>query len=174
MTKVLLYGVGAARTVAFVVCLAVFGVSANSVAAPVGPFAEFPGAWSGDGTITLAGGDKERLRCRAAYRVDSANAMNLVLSLGCASDNYKFDFTGEARADDQGSITGRWTETSRSVGGGIVGRARADRIQVLIESSAFSADLLMMTRAGRQSVTIQLRSAGETSSASMTLRRQPR
>lgn len=146
----------------------------NAAAAAGGPFAEFPGSWSGDGTITLASGDKERLRCRASYRVGSISATDLDLKLGCASDSYKFDFTGNAKVDAQGDITGQWSEASRNVGGGIVGTARGERIQVLIESSGFSAELMMTTRAGRQSITIQLRGGGETSSASMILRRQSR
>jgi len=35
-----------------------------------GPFAGLSGAWSGGGYLTLASGQRERLRCRANYHVD--------------------------------------------------------------------------------------------------------
>jgi hypothetical protein len=35
------------------------------------PFADLPGAWSGSGTVTLANGRTERLRCQAGYQLDS-------------------------------------------------------------------------------------------------------
>ena len=148
-----------------------FWMGGDGLAAPTGPFAEFPGAWSGEGTITLGNGSKDRLRCRANYRTGST-ATNLDLQLVCASDSYKFEFTGNIEASESGSISGRWTETSRNVGGTALGRATGDRVQVLIESSAFSADMTITTRSGQQSVALRSRAAGETASASITLRRR--
>ena len=146
------------------------GISFRDAAA-AGPFAEFPGAWAGEGTITFANGSRERLRCRANYRVSGA-ATGLNLQLTCASDSYKFEFTGDIDATESGSISGRWTETSRNVGGTASGHTRGDSIVVLIESSAFSADMTIGTRSGRQTVALKSRAAGETASASITMRRR--
>jgi hypothetical protein len=154
--------------------LLVLGGSPVTVAAPAGPFADFDGSWSGEGTVTLESGSKERLRCRATYRVRGVSAADLDLKLICASDSYKFDFVGNARANDVGTISGQWSETSRNVGGSVSGTARGNRIQVLIESQAFSADLMMITRGARQSVSMQSRAAGEKVAVAITLRRQSR
>ncbi len=155
-----------------------FGLSVctNPAAAATGPFSNFDGSWSGDGTVTLAGGGKERLRCRAGYRVRGAGATELDLRLTCASDSYKFDFTGSASAGAGSAITGQWRENSRNVGGNISGQARGNRIQVLIESPVFAADLQMTTHSGRQSVALRSRSNGngEATNVAITLRRQSR
>jgi hypothetical protein len=162
-------------SIALLPILLVLGGSPASVAAPAaGPFAGFEGSWSGEGTVTLESGSKERLRCRATYRVRGVSAADLDLRLICASDSYKFDFTGTARAGGNGAIGGQWTENSRNVGGSISGAARGDRIQVLIESQAFSADLSIVTRGARQSVSMQSRAAGDRVAVVITLRRQSR
>jgi hypothetical protein len=125
-----------------IVCAGWLVASALGTLAASGPFEAFPGSWSGTGTISVSGGTKERLRCRASYRVTSA--------------------------------TGRWTETTRSVGGTISGQSRGDRIQVLVESSGFSADIGLTTRGSQQSVVLRSRAGGETADAAITLRRQSR
>ena len=85
-----------------------------------GPFAEFPGAWSGAGTLKPENGAAERIRCNANYRQGSApNEINL--QLRCASDSYNFDLTGEFTVDGQNQVNGRWTERTRSVGGTAIG-----------------------------------------------------
>lgn len=157
-----------------IVCAGWLAASALGALAASGPFEAFPGEWSGTGTISVSGGTKERLRCRASYRVTSASARDLNLTLTCASDSYKFEFSGNVDADDRGFLTGRWTETTRSVGGTISGQGRGDRIQVLVESSGFSADIGLTTRGSQQSVVLRSRAGGETADAAITLRRQSR
>jgi hypothetical protein len=145
------------------------GASAQS-----GPFAEFPGSWSGAGTIRFSDGAKERLRCRAVYRVRGTTGRDIDLQLTCASDNYKFDLAGEFRVDESDQISGRWTERSRGIGGSAIGRVRGERIQVHVESSGFAADVAMTTRSGRQSVSIDSQGGGQTVESSIMLRRDQR
>lgn len=40
--------------------------------AETAPFANYAGNWSGNGTITIAEGGTERIRCRGTYSVDGA------------------------------------------------------------------------------------------------------
>ncbi len=64
-------------------------VLGSALAAPLaalavsGPFAEFTGTWSGNGTIRVEGGATERIRCIAAYQPRAAN--ELAARLRCAS-----------------------------------------------------------------------------------------
>ena len=135
-----------------------------------GLFAEFPGSWSGAGTLKPENGAAERIRCNANYRKGSApNEINL--QLRCASDSYNFDLSGEFAVDGQNQVNGRWTERTRSVGGTAVGNASGDRLSLHVESAGFSAELVMITKNKRQSVIIDSHGAGQVVKASISLNR---
>ncbi|MGA2568473.1 MAG: hypothetical protein ABSF41_16785 [Pseudolabrys sp.] len=136
-----------------------------------GPFAGFSGSWSGTGTLRPNNGAAERIRCKAEYRPRGSSEHEIELQLRCASDSYNFDLVGEFTADEKDQITGRWTERSRNVGGTAIGNAQAERLQIHTESSAFSADLVIVTRNRRQSVTIDSQGGGQIVKASISLNR---
>jgi hypothetical protein len=140
-------------------------------AAAEGPFAGFAGNWTGTGTLRPSNGAAERIRCNASYRARGSSEHEIDLQLRCASDSYNFDLAGQFTADDRNQITGQWTERSRSVGGTAVGSAHGDRLQIHVESSGFAADLVMLTRNRRQSVTIDSQGGGQIVKASISLSR---
>ena len=73
-------------------------VGLHSSFAATGPFADFPGNWSGTGT--LRGPEKtERIRCSAGYRPLGGTSHEINLQLRCDSDSYKFDLAGQFQAD---------------------------------------------------------------------------
>ncbi|QUS39327.1 hypothetical protein RPMA_11140 [Tardiphaga alba] len=115
-------------------------------------FAGMHGAWSGSGTISLSDGSKERLRCRASYRV-SAGDSSLQQSLRCASDSYKFELSSDV-VSEGGRVSGSWSETSRGVSGSLQGRASGGRINVVADSPVFTANIVLTTTGNKQSVTI--------------------
>ena len=122
-------------------------------AAPAGPFAGMAGSWSGGGSITMANGAQESLRCRANYQV-GGNGSEMQLGLRCASDSYNFNLAGDVESDGR-AVSGSWSETTRNVSGSISGRVSGDRIQVVARGDSFSASLSLVTRGNRQSVAIQ-------------------
>jgi hypothetical protein len=137
-----------------------------------GPFAGFAGRWSGTGTVRVKSADRqnaERIRCTATYRLRGSHGVNL--QLRCRSDSYNVDLSGEFDADDSGHLSGRWTEHSRNVGGTGIGTARGGTIQLHIESSAFAADLNLVTRGQRQSISLDSHGAGQIVTGSITLQR---
>jgi len=134
------------------IALAILLVAASVAYASASPFASLSGAWSGPGTITLASGVKESIRCRANYNVDGSGA-NLKLELRCSSDSFKFELQSNA-AHSNGQVSGFWNEVTNRVGGTLTGRAMGDRIQVRVEG-AIGAMLEISTRADQQSVSIQ-------------------
>jgi hypothetical protein len=142
-----------------------------SARADDGPFHEFDGSWSGTGTLRPSNGTPERIRCNANYRPRGSSQHEIDLQLRCASDSYNFDLSGQFTSDAQNQVSGRWTERTRSVGGTAVGNAQGDRLQLHIESSGFAADLVMLTRNRRQSVTIDSQGGGQIVKASITLSR---
>jgi hypothetical protein len=161
---------------ALLVCCLVALVSAFFIpllptAAATGPFADFSGTWSGTGTVRTGGNVPERIRCNANYRQRGSSQHEVDLQLRCASDSYNFDLAGQFTADDRNEITGQWTERSRNTGGTAIGRANGERLDVHVESGGFAADLVMVTRNRRQSVTIDSQGGGQTVKASISLSR---
>jgi hypothetical protein len=118
-----------------------------------GAFAVLPGDWAGTGTIALSNGAKERIRCRATYRLEGSSS-DLRLEINCTSDSYKFELQSRITYSD-GAITGSWNETTRGVGGIVTGSATATQIRARAEGQTFTALLAMNTRGSRQSVSIQ-------------------
>ena len=151
-------------------CVALtFGVALPGIAV-AGPFGEFAGSWSGNGTIRPQGGSSERIRCNATYRPQGGNDLNA--RLRCASDSYNFDLTAELTADSSNAIGGRWTENSRGIGGSVVGNARGDRMQLHVESSGFAATLVLTMKGHRQDVSLDSHGGGQVIKASITMNRR--
>jgi len=137
--------------------------------AATGPFERLAGTWSGNGTIEMADGKREPLRCRAAYDVLKDGA-NLQLNIRCASDSYNFDLRSSAEYE-RGKVTGVWSESTMNAAGQISGRAEGDRIRVVANSQAFTASLTLVTNGQRQTVHIQTQQDSRIKGASMTLSR---
>lgn len=137
-----------------------------------GPFAGLAGQWSGTGIVRVKNADKqntERIRCTATYRLRGGHGVDL--RLGCKSDSYNVDLSGEFESDESGRLSGRWTEHSRNVGGTAIGTARGETIQLHIESSAFAADMSLVTRGRRQSIGLDSHGAGQIVTGSIILQR---
>jgi hypothetical protein len=132
--------------------LVVLLVTATFAHGAASPFAALSGAWSGAGTITLADGAKERVRCRADYDVESGGA-SLKLSLRCAGDSFKFELQSNV-SHSNGQLSGFWSESTKGAGGTIAGKASAERIEARVDGT-ISALLAVSTRAGRQVVSIK-------------------
>ncbi len=117
-----------------------------------GPFAGFEGSWSGTGTVALSDGSKERIRCRATYRV-GGGGNQLTQTLRCASDSYKFDLSADV-ASNGDRISGNWSEASRNINGNLQGKAGGGNIEVFVEAAGFAASISLTTRGNKQSVAI--------------------
>jgi hypothetical protein len=131
-----------------------------------GTFAAMAGSWSGTGTITLANGGNERIRCRSTNTVggtgDSAQ-----LTLRCASDSYRFDLNSNVTAQG-GTLSGTWSETTRNVSGNVSGSASPGQVQAQVSAQGFAANLYMTTKGNQQAVSIS--SAGtELSRVTLTM-----
>ena len=125
---------------------------AVSVTRAQSAFSHLSGAWAGSGTIELSTA-REPIRCRASYDVLDERH-NLQLNIRCASDSYNFDLRASATYSG-GAISGSWSESTRNAAGTISGKAEGDRIQVLATSPLFTAELTLVTRGNRQSVSIK-------------------
>lgn len=117
------------------------------------PFAGMAGVWSGKGSISLADGSKEAIRCRATYAVRS-DGQALQQTLRCASDSYKFELSSNVVASG-GSLSGTWSEATRNINGEVQGTTSGGRFQVVVSAGSFTADLALTTRGNSQSVVIR-------------------
>lgn len=143
-------------------------VSADSFAQSGQPFAGMSGVWSGKGTISLEGGAREAIRCRATYAVrNDGNALQQTLR--CASDSYKIELTSNVTASGN-KLSGTWSEATRNVSGDVEGTTSGGRFQVVVRAGTFSADLVLTTRGSSQSVVIRSE-GGEFKGANITLTR---
>ncbi len=132
------------------------------------PFSGLAGVWSGNGSISLANGANERIKCRATYAVGD-NGNGLQQTLRCASDSYKFELSSNVKSAD-GKIIGTWSESTRNVGGELQGTAGNGLFQVVVSSPAFTANLNLTTRGNSQ--TVKITSQGtEFSGVTITLAR---
>jgi hypothetical protein len=138
--------------------------------AAVSPFRMMAGSWSGGGVISMASGQQERLRCRAAYDVDGSG-VELHLSLRCASDSYNFDLASNVQYRG-GAITGEWTEASRNASGTLEGRAAGDHIEAAANGQGFAANLSLTTRGNRQTVSIRPEGGADIRAVSLALERR--
>ncbi|HEX7789097.1 MAG TPA: hypothetical protein VF467_01050 [Afipia sp.] len=145
--------------------LAAAVLMAPAVAQADSPFANYAGNWSGNGTITIAEGGTERIRCRGTYTVDGSGN-NLHQVLRCASDSYKFELTSDIAARG-GNITGSWSEASRGVNGSVEGSIANGQVTALVQTNGYAATFNVSTRGNRQSVAIS--SKGELRAVNISL-----
>jgi hypothetical protein len=155
--------IGQAVKAGAVVAALVLSTSAGHAQAR--PFAGLDGAWSGNGTVSLSDGSSERLRCKAAYKVDSTG-LALKQTLRCASDSYKFDLSSDVTSQGD-RVSGQWTETNRNISGSLQGTAGSGKIEVMVESPAFTASLTLRTNGNKQ--TVQISSKGDIRGVSITM-----
>ena len=149
---------------------AALGVAASPTLAAMSPFRAMAGSWSGGGTISMANGDQERLRCRASYDVDGAGD-TLGLNLRCASASYNFDLTSQAEYRG-GAISGSWSEASRNASGSLSGRASGDHTDVAARGQSLAANLSLTTRGSRQSISIRPEGQTDIRAVSLSLERR--
>lgn len=133
------------------IAFALFAVS-SPAHAQAGMFSSLAGDWAGSGTITVADGSSERIRCRATYKVDATGAtMDQVLR--CASDSYKFELSSSVQSSGS-SVYGNWSEASRNINGTLQGKGSNGAFEVLVSANGFAADLSLRASGGKQTIAI--------------------
>ena len=137
----------------FVGCAGAQGRATTGAAPSESPFAQLAGGWSGAGTIDLANGRHEPIKCRASYDVLEGQS-KLQLNINCASDSYKFDLRASA-SYSANAITGNWSEATRNAAGTLSGNVEGAGFRVVAKGPTFSANLNLETQGNKQSVTIK-------------------
>src|SRR5512144_764189 len=132
---------GATTAVALMLLVGYAGAQGGTtvVSAPSeSPFTQLSGGWSGAGTIDLANGRHEPIKCRASY--DVLEAQNkLQLNIHCASESYNFDLRASATYSAD-AITGTWSESTRNAAGSLSGKVEGAGFRVVAKGQTFGAD----------------------------------
>lgn len=153
---------------ALILSAASLGVAQGAMAA--GLFTGFAGKWAGEGSLKLANGASERIRCRATYEVER-EGNQLLQDLRCASDSYKLTIKSDViYKPDAGAITGSWRETGYGVGGNVTGLASSGNVQAWVRGNDFTAKVTVVTQGGQQVVTIRPQ-AYDVTEVAVTLRK---
>lgn len=134
-----------------------FSAIAATSASAQGAFASFNGSWRGSGNITLAGGQKERLTCKAYYNPKNGGA-ELGLALTCSSQANKIELRANLNSSGN-NVSGSWEERAFNSSGSISGKASGDQINLSI-SGTLKATMSISTGGSKQSVNIRTDGTG--------------
>lgn len=131
-----------------------------SLASPAmadGVFAGFNGTWRGAGNITLSGGQKEKLTCKAYYNPKSAGA-ELGIALTCSSQANKIELRANLNSSGN-NVSGSWEERAFNSSGSISGKANGNKLSLSI-SGTLKGTMSISTGGGSQSVSINTDGTG--------------
>lgn len=132
-------------------------VSTPASAAKV--FSSLAGSWSGSGTLRLANGKREKLRCTAYYTKKGSNGLGLAIR--CASPASQINMRGVLRGGGS-AVTGTWEERTFNAGGSVSGTATNSSLRLSIRGSV-SGSLSISVSGKRNSVTMSTANAGSVS-----------
>ncbi len=130
-----------------------------------GAFAGFNGAWRGSGNITLSGGQKEKLTCKAYYNPKSGGA-ELGIALTCSSQANKIELRANLSSSGD-NVSGSWEERAFNSSGSVTGKASGSKLNLSI-SGTLKGTMSISAGGSSQSVTIRTDGTGF-KSVSLTL-----
>lgn len=125
-------------------------LATTSPALADGPFAGLNGSWRGAGNITLSGGQKEKLTCKAYYNPKGGSELGVALT--CSSQANKIELRANLNAAGN-SISGSWEERAFNSSGSISGKASGSKLQLSI-SGTLKGTMSISTGGSSQSVSI--------------------
>lgn len=143
-------------TAVVAVTMVLVSLSSSPVAAQ-GAFASFNGAWRGSGNVTLSGGQKERLTCKAYYNPKDGGAA-LGIALTCSSQANKIELRASLNSSGN-KVSGSWEERAFNSSGSITGKAGGNEINLSI-SGTLRGTMSISTGGSSQRVNIRTDGTG--------------
>lgn len=127
-------------------------------ALPLGPaFEALPGRWIGDGRLGFKDGKREQVTCRVTYFVSEDRA-GLKQNIRCASPSGRIEVKSEVK-NNQGRLTGSWTETVYNLVGDLSGEVTPRGLRVMVNGADLNASMDIMVKGTEQIVEIHFNSA---------------
>jgi len=128
--------------------LLAFGLSHAVLADPAG---ELAGYWSGSGSVVLANGKTERVKCNVVYK--AAEGGSLRQTMRCASADYSINSLADLRIKG-GQVSGSWEEKTYAAKGDVTGRYSGEAFALTIQGATFSAAMNVTLSNCKQSINI--------------------
>ena len=133
--------------------VAVLGwVAASAIGARANSIDDLNGYWTGSGSVVLASGNTERVKCAVTYKVTDGGGQ-IRQSLRCASTDYKIEAHAELQLKGA-LVTGSWEERTYSATGQVRGRYTGNDFVLAIEGANFSAAMNISLSTCKQSINI--------------------
>jgi hypothetical protein len=120
-------------------------------AALADPIGDLTGYWSGNGSIALANGKTERVKCQVIYKAEGGTQIRQ--SMRCASADYNINALTELQLKG-GQVSGTWEEKTYAAKGDVTGRFGGDSFALSIKGANFSAVMNVTLSSCRQSLSI--------------------
>lgn len=115
------------------------------------PIRDLSGYWSGNGSIALANGKTERVKCNVIYRAEGTTQIRQTMR--CASADYSINALAELRLKG-GQVSGTWEEKTYAAKGDVTGRFGGDGFTLSIQGKTFSAAMNLVLSTCKQSLSI--------------------
>ena len=115
------------------------------------PLGDLTGYWSGSGSIALANGKTERVKCNVVYKANGGTEVRQTMR--CASADYSINSLAELRVKGS-QVTGTWEERTYSAKGDVTGRFGGDSFALSIQGASFSAAMHVTLSNCKQSLNI--------------------
>lgn len=138
---------------------ALFGLAAAALlgtmcawVAKAEPIGDLAGFWTGNGSVTLASGNTERVKCNVFYKASDGNTQ-LRQTVRCASADYTINATAELEVKG-GQVTGDWEEKTYAAKGKVTGRYSGENFALMIKGANFTAAMNVTLSACKQSINI--------------------
>jgi len=118
------------------------------------PVSDLPGRWTGSGSVVLANGNTEQVKCIATYFTRSGDGLQQ--NLRCASASYKIDATANLVVNGS-QISGHWEEKTWAATGQVTGKMGDNSLDLSIRGENFTAAMALTTSSCKQSINISPR-----------------
>ena len=120
--------------------------------------ANFPGRWTGWGSVSLESGESEKVKCVATYFLENGQS-DLRQNLRCASPSYKIDVTASLKVAGT-AVTGIWQERTNQSSGPLTGKFDDSGMNVSVKGETFSATMAITTTSCKQTIKIAPKGLG--------------
>jgi len=135
---------------ALALSLAVAGHAVSAVSAT--PIDDLSGYWTGAGSVVLANGTTEKVKCAVTYKV-SDGGTQIKQSMRCASADYSINASADLRVKGA-QVSGNWEEKTYSAVGEVTGRYDGASFVLTIQGANFTAKMNMSLSACKQQISI--------------------
>lgn len=129
--------------------------------------ADLAGTWRGSGTVHLANGESEQIKCRATY---SSAGVDIDQVLKCANPRYYFNVRSDLTQSGN-SVAGNWIDDETEDSGRVSGKVSENTVALDLTGSGFTGSLSITVSGCSQAVNL-VPNSSTVNRVSVTLRKR--